>query len=775
MSLFGSKKQIKGYRYYMGVHMGVCRGPVDELVQINVGTRPAWKGRVVYQSFTVVQSGISSGGGSSIFTRNYWRIVPGDGSPVADNETLMIAAAGLFGGDDKEGGISGTLDLMMGAPTQAINTGLHSMLGGPLISAFRGIVTLFFNGLIAANSPYPKKWEIRVRRTSSGWDGAPWYTAKSAIWLGTGNGTSGIKAGNGAHILYECYTNRDWGRGLPASRLNEASFLAAADKLYAEGFGLCLSWNRQSSISEFIQVVLNHIGGGVATDPTSGKITLKLIRGDYDAATLPLFTFDTGLLGIDEERASSSEGACNEMIVNWLDPVTNKKKSVRRKNTGAIQAAGGLNTTTKDYPGLPTYELAARVAARDLRASQGDIKRYKIRLDRRAYAIQPGDAFRISEPSRGLNDVVLRAGRVDDGEITDGTITITALQDVFGLPASSFGQPQPSGWVAPDPTPQPLSYRQIMEAPYTTLAGLIAAADLAAMPATDCYVTGIAARPTTTLATDFVVADRIGSAQYIVNADGAFSATGVTSAAATPMQAAVTLSCPDLDFIVIGSAALWENEIVRVVTIDAATGATTLARGCADTVPVAHAAGTRLWFYDGNGGTVPIAYASGETIDVKLLSRTGTDILDPALAPTDNLVFSQRQARPYPPGNFKINTVAYPAVMTGDLTVSWAHRDRLVQSSQLVDTTAASIGPEAGTTYTVTVYGDTGTLIHTESGLSGTTWTYSTEATGTLNSNLRVTLEAIRSGIISYQKHDLTFDRAGFGLSFGKYFGGVTP
>lgn len=33
---------VSGYRYFFSIHMGICRGPVDELVEIRVGDRRAW-------------------------------------------------------------------------------------------------------------------------------------------------------------------------------------------------------------------------------------------------------------------------------------------------------------------------------------------------------------------------------------------------------------------------------------------------------------------------------------------------------------------------------------------------------------------------------------------------------------------------------------------------------------------------------------------------------------------------------------------------------------
>jgi hypothetical protein len=140
---------------------------------------------------------------------------------------------------------------------------------------------------------------------------------------------------------------------------------------------------------------------------------------------------------------------------------------------------------------------------------------------------------------------------------------------------------------------------------------------------------------------------------------------------------------------------------------------------------------------------------------------------------------NRRQNRPYPPGNVKINNVAYPAVAKGDLVISWAHRDRLSQTVSLVSQTNGNIGPEAGVTYTLRIYGEAGSLRRTYSGLTGTSQTY-TQADDTADSGLgrpnaalRIELESNRSGVISLQKHSIAFERAGYGLSYDKYYGGI--
>ncbi len=142
----GKKKVTVGYRYYMGLHLGICHGPVDAVTAITVDKRLAWSGS------------------------------------ITDNGSSFINQPQLFGGDDREGGVAGFFDVLMGGPAQARNDYLEAKLGAD-IPAYRGILSLVFRqGLISANNPYVKPWAVRVRRILQGWgaDGC-WYPEKAQI------------------------------------------------------------------------------------------------------------------------------------------------------------------------------------------------------------------------------------------------------------------------------------------------------------------------------------------------------------------------------------------------------------------------------------------------------------------------------------------------------------------------------------------------------------------------------------------------------------------
>ena len=111
----------------------------------------------------------------------------------------------------------------------------------------------------------------------------------------------------------------------------------------------------------------------------------------------------------------------------------------------------------------------------------------------------------------------------------------------------------------------------------------------------------------------------------------------------------------------------------------------------------------------------------------------------------DSLVVSTtpaRSERVYCPTDVRFNGESYPESISGELTVSWSHRNRLGTWSYADSGKTAAAEP--GTEYDVLVYGELGTLVHTEAGLTGTSWTYleadeiAESGLGRLNNHLTV-------------------------------------
>lgn len=737
----GSKKQTVGYRYFMGLHFGLCHGPVDAFLEIRGGDRVAWDG-----SAQVVKARILESLGLDIVIPVGYEPATG---PITTSQRIKILAPELWGGEKKEGGIVGELDVMMGEPTQQANDYLASQIDAPM-PAFRGLLTLVFRkGMVGAMNPYPKPWKFRVRRVKKGWhggDGTAWYADKAEIDL------IGAKAMNPAHIAYECLTNPVWGMGYPAGVLDDASFRAAADVFHAEGLGLCFQWVRADSIEGFVQDVMNHAGAVLAQDPRTGLFRLLPIRGGYDVATLPEFRRGLNVLSVESfERAAITE-TVNEVVVNYTDVSTGKAGAVTVQQLANIQAQGGVVSQPVQYQGIPTVGLAERVGLRDLMARSQPLCKVRLLADRSAYGILPGQVVRWSDAKLGVADMPMRVLQVNYGTLTAGAITLDLAEDVYGLPATSYLGQQPSGWEEPPVEPQPAPAVAALELPYVAIHRAEGASVANALDPAAGFLAMAAARPQG-VNYGFTLYTRTGSADYEQTGAGEWTPGGPLLTGIDSGDTLLTLDPPrGLHQVDVGGLGMLgagpEAELVRVDAVNVPGGTVTVARGVGDTIARSWPLGTRFWALEEGIAASATEFADGEAVDAKAATQASAGELALDFAPTRTVAMDARAARPYVPGRFAVNGDAAPDGLFGELTVTWAHRDRLLQADQLVPQSAASIGPEPGTTYTLRTYLAT-VLVDEQTGLTGTSATVNPGGNG----NLRIELEAVRDGLTSWHKH----------------------
>lgn len=724
----GGGSGVTGFKYYMGLHFGLSHGPLDAMLEIRAGDRTAWVGA---------------------------QTVSGQ---------ILIASPDIFGGDQKEGGIYGFADVMMGESTQLANAYLTSKQGPPQPS-YRGLATLVYkSGEVGANNPYPKPWTFRVRRNVAGWQGGvAWNSSQAAITL-----SSGVKGQNPAHIIYEALTNSDWGMGYPTATIDNASFLAAAAQLYTEGFGLCVLWNRENSIEQFVQDVINNVCGAVISDPTTGLFVLKLMRGGYDPSLLPVFTEDN-VIEILSYDAPSLIGSINEMVVTYIDPTIGSKnyggqQCVAVQALGSIQAQGAVVSQKRDYPHIATADLALRVAQRDLAALSTGLKRIQLKLDRTAWQLIPTGLFVLNFPPLGIASMIFRIGEINYGTLTDSAITITAVQDVFSLPASSYVAVPVTGWVPPNGNPTAATLYMALDLSYRDALHDLAPATFAALAAGQGYTSLAIARPTG-LSFNYQVWSVVSPGSvYVRHGVGNFTPTAIIQASIGPFDTALTLLTGiDLANVVLGTAAIITDgtnfEVVKVVAIDPVLLTATITRGCLDTVCYAFSAGARIWFLDGVfGGGDGVEYVSGETVDTRPLTATSRGVLDITLAPTVICPIFGRQWLPYPPAYLTVNGTRWDLLsgtLSGTFVFAWRERNRVTQADTLIDQTAATLTPEVGQSYTLNIYDDTtNTLLSSMTGITATTASGSAPSGTT---NVRAELFSVRGGYASWQKQVVRF------------------
>jgi hypothetical protein len=491
----------------------------------------------------------------------------------------------------------------------------------------------------------------------------------------------------------------------------------------------------------------------------------------------------SNILRLEEFSRPSWGEVTNQVTVIYRDGNTDKDTSVTVQDLAGVQMTGSVVATSVNFPSISKAGLANRVAMRELKQLSSGLAKGVFVANRQASLLNIGDVIRFSWPHYGIAEMAMQVARLSYGELADGAVRVECVQDVFGLPQSVYAVPPPTGWSEPLSTPRACPVQMLYEVPYWSviedftgesqsriadigeLDGLVAVCG--ARSNSDAY--GFEAR-----------AYQAGTFQP--KGFGTFTPTAVLTEALGQSAINGTVGVAggiDLEEVEPNTLAVIDGEWVKVTAVNLVAQTVTLERGLLDTVPVAHSVEARLWFVDGWRFYLTPEYVQHEIARVKLLPRTPKGTFAEAAATELNLTLAKRFIRPYCPGNVRVNALRYPAVIVGELSVSWATRNRQSQTAYLVVQTEGSITPETEQTTTVRLFNENGVLVKTILGLNGTsaTWTLAEEASESglsrINGHLRIEIEAERGGHLSWQKQVIEFDRAGYGLRYGQYYGGI--
>jgi uncharacterized protein YegL len=143
---------------------------------------------------------------------------PGGTAPLTSR--IRINKPDLFGGESREGGIVGDIDVLMGAPDQTQNDYLAARAGAN-VPGYRGLCSLVLRQVYLGLNPYLKPWAVRLTRVLVAEDGAQqWYPGKAQI-------ISAARIGDAA-----IYIAMDTSNSMQGARL--AAQFAAVSTLIAE-------------------------------------------------------------------------------------------------------------------------------------------------------------------------------------------------------------------------------------------------------------------------------------------------------------------------------------------------------------------------------------------------------------------------------------------------------------------------------------------------------------------------------------------------------------
>lgn len=573
---------------------------------------------------------------------------------------------------------------------------------------------------------------------------------------------------NPMHVIRCLQTDPMRGGTIPEAEIGD-SYAVLAQKYFDEGFGVSVKLRGLDFNIQDRQEVERHIDAVTYRSATTGKWEAKAIDEPFTVGDLE--TLDSSIV-VDWSGFSRPEATeiPNQLTVTFTKRINGDKGAVTRTNVAGVRRQGRIiKAQDAHYPSITREDLATRVCLRDIRSLSKRLWNGTLELTHLPESAEIGSRFILNEPELRINNVIVVVSEVRHGDSTDARAWITVSEDKYSGPSIL---PETDFEAAETVTVLPVLNRVVSEANYYTgvkFAGQTALDnELEIEPDLGRLITTGAAPSNEHI--DFSSGVDVG-AGFEDEGVGEFEPYGVLNVDLI-QQADVTTFTIDnnatlLD-IQVGDLARIGDEIIRIDSFaDDPNGfLVTVGRGCLDTVPQEHSAGS-VFVVTQNVQPLETDYiggvSGGQAVDVKLISRTSQKSLSIAQAPTDTVQFRSRAIRPYPPGQLQANGSYESDVYYPDVVLTWAHRDRTLQTTPNVeDHTFGNIGPEAGTTYNMTVdaldlQGDLiSNLIDTDLGLVTTyDWDDATVLpAGTVS--LRFGVDAVRDGYDSWQTATIT-------------------
>lgn len=782
-----SKPKSQAANYHMSVHYGLCT-TVDSINKVFVNE--------------VMIPEMETSAGAKVGT-----------GVMTSNGTLIVRQETLFGGWAKQGGVAGHIDYMLGRPDQPVNAALCTRLkiDPAKAPAFRGIASLFMHDSVTGyKRPLQKGFLWSTNMPSL----PPVWAEVTRIPFGP-NGVKRNRGGhaNPAHIIYECLTDTDWGMGAPVGLVDMTSFDDCADALDAEQFFLSLMWVRSSTIENFIGEILDHVQATLTTDPASGKLKLKLLRDDYDRSTLHIV--HPGNASITKMQRKVWGETINDISVTWTNPDNEQEETVSAQDNGNIAIQGAVVSTSRNYYGIRNADLALKVAYRDLRQAGTPLLALEVSVNRSLWDAIVGDVVEVRWPELGIGSVIMRVGSINYGKSDDATIIISLMEDIFGLgtavfqpipvpkpgdPAPTYPPPAPGIDVPPYippyiPVPQPPLEPEVGEAPralenhyldsmlyfviaqiqgdaaaqafsYPEVGGMI----MVNQPGTATSVVELwGDQATATGGTELTQLDRMPNGGRGTLGGNITSTQNVI---ATPLNwSGAGILVGQLLLMVNGEADNPLQELMAVSEVSADGSTLTVIRGVLDTNNYAWPAATPMWGLRLSDDSLdPMARGDGETVTYRFAPATNQGVFPVSSSPDYTHRINDRFYRPYRPVNLKaVGSDTLP------ISLSWARRNRLMETAQILSQTDQDVTPEGGQTTTLIFSGPGSSATRRVAGLTGKTYDLTSDDVALAQTGqLIIKAYAERDGFISREYATITVAVAtsiGYGISYGQRYG----
>jgi len=658
--LFSSRRVTVGFRYYVGMQFGLCRGRVGTtLEKVHIGDKLIWE--------------VGVGGTGGAFTIN---------EPE------------FFGGESLgNGGFVGDFAFYEGSRLQPVSSYLAQFqLEGGDTPAYRGLCYVAprlgggtIQGDSAAtyvgNSANLKPISFQVRSLV---DGPPGFAVAN-------RNVNGNDA-NPAYVIYDILTDDEGEFRLTDDDIDLVNFEAVATTLKSEGNGFAFLLDNVMESADVIRLIEQQIDGVLFQSQIDGKFKINLARNDYDINTVPEINVDN-YVEVRSFTRGSWDATTNEVRIAYNDAVDEFKDTfaIAQDQANVMIQGGNVISSTQRFPGVKNGSLATSIATRELRTLSYPLAKAQIVVDRTFWDVEPADVVAFTDPDFLLDKLPMRVAKISIRELGDNRITLDLVQDVFQFGAGIFSNPPVTGFIPPvdQLVAFPATDIRVFEAPRAfvsrdpfsaTTDDKIWAGARPNPPAVvfDIFTRHFSGAPSGTFVDSGEVFDffRIGELKANLDSGSPGTLSTLDIVADPDSQSALESAFDDDaseediglnlinliqigdEFMLVESAANQVDD-VRLLMVH---------RGVLDSAQVDHLAGAPVYLLFLGGGLSEDVFPPGDTVEIKLSPRSLSDSVDLGMISASQVVMSNRIRRPYPPSQFTLNGSLFPTSVSIDGT-----------------------------------------------------------------------------------------------------------
>jgi hypothetical protein len=677
--LFSSTKVIVGHRYFLGIDLALGMGPCT-LHTIYMDDKVLWSGTAPDNAVTSFSSSQPS----------------------------------LFGGYKKGGGWVSTNRYYPGTFSQPVDGYVASKVGANQTPAYLGTSHLVMEAEIGESA--------QLRRVA-------FVLSSYTNALGLPNSGRVGDDMNVAEAIYQVMTDTWRGMGISSADIDVPSLTALGNVMYAEGNGASVMVTSEAEGGKVVNELLRQADAIAYQDPSTGKIRFRLVRADYNVDDLPVY--DEGdVISVKSFTRTSWDEVYAQVKVSFQQRDKESTAIAVQQDMAVVNQLGGrLRTTTLSFPFVYERVLATAIAGRELSQFSVPLFRISLEMNRNAYALRPGDVFKLEWPDYGITQLVLRVNKFDLGALLEGKIVVDCIEDRFAVGTTTFAAPDETSWVDVPVLPTNVAVSQVVEMPrffarsltdpipdgvvgyvsfaqrpgalstsYTVLAGEAAGAPDATGPS-DAEYTG-----TGTLN---VAYDRLSGytdgydttvGMDLANVVGAFDASATTSQQRLAQAGLVLVNS---EWMAYGTATV-VGPLLQLRNVR---------RGLLGSQIQTHAASSRVWLFDASklsDGALD-QLLEGDTLYYRMLDSVGARTQDPSEATELSVVVNGQVAdRPLRPARPTVSD-SRAALVDDSVLRPLAALLRNREVTQIAFEDDATQTPDQAETYDVETYVD-GTL-----------------------------------------------------------------